>query len=192
MSLIFNMLSSLVIAFLSRSEYLWISWLHSPSAVILEPRKIKSVTVWYLKSNGFKFPVFFLQAPLGPGPPLTETSGPPVPSDGHSWMSISHALDSYPLTTLTVSTSHTYCLRPWVSYVPGSSPTRPAGLRTECAQLSGLCPWSLPPPQSDDGWQGKVLVCLSTAQWAGWNALRLQRKKGTIREYLTGHIFLFY
>ena len=45
MSLIFNMLSRLVIAFLSRSKCLLISWLQSPSAVILEPPKIKSVTV---------------------------------------------------------------------------------------------------------------------------------------------------
>ena len=40
MSLLFNMLSRLVIAFLPRSKYLLISWLQSPSAVILEPRKI--------------------------------------------------------------------------------------------------------------------------------------------------------
>ena len=39
MSLLFNMLSSLVIAFLSRSKRLLISWLQSPSAVILEPKK---------------------------------------------------------------------------------------------------------------------------------------------------------
>ena len=45
MSLLFNMLSRLVIAFLSRSKHLLISWLQSPSAVILEPRKIKFVTV---------------------------------------------------------------------------------------------------------------------------------------------------
>ena len=45
MSLLFNMLSRLVIAFLPRSKHLLISWLHSPSAVILEPKKIKSVTV---------------------------------------------------------------------------------------------------------------------------------------------------
>ena len=45
MSLLFNMLSSLVIAFLPRSKCLLISWLHSPSAVILEPKKIKLVTV---------------------------------------------------------------------------------------------------------------------------------------------------
>ena len=45
MSLLFNMLSMLVITFLSRSKRLLISWLKSPSAVILEPQKIKSDTV---------------------------------------------------------------------------------------------------------------------------------------------------
>ena len=44
-SLLFNMLSRLVITFLPRSKCLLISWLQSPSAVILEPRKIKSATV---------------------------------------------------------------------------------------------------------------------------------------------------
>ena len=42
---VFNMLSRLVIAFLPRSKCLLISWLQSPSAVILEPKKIKSDTV---------------------------------------------------------------------------------------------------------------------------------------------------
>ena len=45
MSLLLNMLSRLVIAFLLRSKRLLISWLQSPSAMILEPKKIKSVTV---------------------------------------------------------------------------------------------------------------------------------------------------
>ena len=45
MSLLFNMLSRFVIAFLPRNKRLLISRLQSPSAVILEPRKIKSVTV---------------------------------------------------------------------------------------------------------------------------------------------------
>ena len=44
MSLLFNMLSSLVITFLPRSKRLLISWLQSPSAVILEPKTIKSDT----------------------------------------------------------------------------------------------------------------------------------------------------
>ena len=44
-SLLFNMLSRLVITFLPRSKHLLISWLQSASAVILEPPKIKSLTV---------------------------------------------------------------------------------------------------------------------------------------------------
>ena len=46
MSLLFNILSRLVIAFLPRSKRLLISWLQSLSAVILEPKKIKSLTVY--------------------------------------------------------------------------------------------------------------------------------------------------
>ena len=45
MCLLFNILSRSVIAFLPRSKHLLVTWLHSPSAVILELRKIKSVTV---------------------------------------------------------------------------------------------------------------------------------------------------
>ena len=45
MSLLFHMMSRLVIVFLPRRESLLISWLQSPSAVILEPKKILSVTV---------------------------------------------------------------------------------------------------------------------------------------------------
>ena len=45
MSLLLNMLSRLVISFLLRSKHLLISWLQSPSAVILEPKKIKSDTI---------------------------------------------------------------------------------------------------------------------------------------------------
>ena len=53
MSLLFNMLSRFVIAFLPRSKGLLISWLKSPSAVILEPMKIKSLTV------SIVFPIYF-------------------------------------------------------------------------------------------------------------------------------------
>ena len=45
MSLLFNMLSRLVTTSLPRSKRLFVSWLQSPSAVILEPKKVKSVTV---------------------------------------------------------------------------------------------------------------------------------------------------
>ena len=51
MSLLFNMLSRLVITFLPRSKCLLISWLQSPSAVILEPQKIKSDTVFTVSSS---------------------------------------------------------------------------------------------------------------------------------------------
>ena len=51
LSLLFNMLSMLVIAFLPRSKSLLISWLQSLSAVILEPKKIKSVTVFIVSST---------------------------------------------------------------------------------------------------------------------------------------------
>ena len=47
MSLLFNVLSRLVITFLSSSKHLLISWLQSPSAVILKPPKIKSVTIFH-------------------------------------------------------------------------------------------------------------------------------------------------
>ena len=51
MSLLFNMLSRLVIAFLPRSKQVLISWLQSPSAMILELKKIKSVTVSIVYSS---------------------------------------------------------------------------------------------------------------------------------------------
>src|SRR5574341_929146 len=54
MSLLFNMLSRLVITFLPRSKRLLISWLQSPSAVILEPPKIKSDTVYTASSSIFR------------------------------------------------------------------------------------------------------------------------------------------
>ena len=45
MSMLFNMVSRFVLAFLLRSKHLLMSWLQSPSVVILEPKKIKSVIV---------------------------------------------------------------------------------------------------------------------------------------------------
>ena len=58
MSLLFNMLSRLDIAFLPRIKCLLISWLQSPSAVILEPRKIKSATVSTVSPSGCHDPGF--------------------------------------------------------------------------------------------------------------------------------------
>ena len=50
-SLLFDMLSRLVIAFLPRSKHLLISWLQSPSSVILKPKKIKSVTLFFVSPS---------------------------------------------------------------------------------------------------------------------------------------------
>ena len=53
MSLLFNILSRLAIAFLPRGKHLLISWLQSPSAVILEPKKIKITTVFIASTSIF-------------------------------------------------------------------------------------------------------------------------------------------
>ena len=61
MALLFNMLSILVIAFLPRSKCLLISWLQSPSTVILEPKKIKSLIVSIVSpSICHKFEIVFI------------------------------------------------------------------------------------------------------------------------------------
>ena len=59
MPLVFNLLSRFVITFLSRSKHLLISWLHSLSAVILEPKKIKFAIV-------FTFPPSICHEAIGP------------------------------------------------------------------------------------------------------------------------------
>ena len=60
MSLLFNMLSRLVIAFFPRSECLLVSWLQSPSAAILEPPKIKSLICWIIeKAKEFQKNIYF-------------------------------------------------------------------------------------------------------------------------------------
>ena len=62
MSLLFNMLSKFVMAFLPRSKHLLILWLQSPSAVILKPRKIKSVTVSIVSPSIYHHEVMGLNA----------------------------------------------------------------------------------------------------------------------------------
>ena len=57
-SLLFNTLAGFVIAFFPRSKYLLISWLQSSFAVILEPKKIKSVTVSIVSPSICHFPLF--------------------------------------------------------------------------------------------------------------------------------------
>ena len=57
MSLLFNILSSLVIAFLPRNKHLLISWLHLPSAVILVPNKIKALIVYIVSPSIWPLPI---------------------------------------------------------------------------------------------------------------------------------------
>ena len=89
MSLLFNMLSRLVITFFQRSKCLLILWLQSPSAVIFEPKKIKSVTV----STVFPSICHEVMGPDGEG------SGTPLqssclenPMDGGAWWAAVHGV----------------------------------------------------------------------------------------------------
>ena len=84
MSLLFNMLSRLVIAFLPRSKCLLISWLQSPSAVILEPQKIKSVTVFAVSPS-----ICHEVMGQGNGTPL-QYSCLENPMDGGAWWAAVH------------------------------------------------------------------------------------------------------
>ena len=98
MSLLFNMLSRLVITFLPRSKRLLISWLQSPSAVILEPQKIKSWNCFHC------FPICFPWSEMGPFSLATS-----------NWWQLSLSL---PLMTLTFlkSTDQVFCRLPrWLS-----------------------------------------------------------------------------
>ena len=60
MSLLLNTLSRLVITFLPRRKHLLISWLQSPSAMILEPQNIKSATVSPSSHSSYSFPLRFI------------------------------------------------------------------------------------------------------------------------------------
>ena len=89
MSLLFNMLSRLVIAFLSRNKRLLIAWLQSLSAVILEPRKIKSVTL-SIVSPSICHEVMGLDGE-GNGNPL-QYSCLENPMDGGAWWAAVHGV----------------------------------------------------------------------------------------------------
>ena len=88
MSLLLNMLSRLVIAFFPRSKHIWISWQQSPSAVILEPKKIKPVTVHFFpiclpRSDGTRCHDLFFECWV-----LSQLFCPPLsPSSGGSLVS---------------------------------------------------------------------------------------------------------
>ena len=80
-SLLFNMLSRFVIAFLSRSKCLLISWLQSLSTVILEPKKIKSVTVSVVSPS-------ICHEAMGPGRRRWHPTPVLLPGESHGWRSL--------------------------------------------------------------------------------------------------------
>ena len=78
MSLLFNTLSRLVITFLPRNKHLLISWLQSPSAVILEPPKVKSLTVYIVSNYSVQFNCSVVSDSLQPHE--SQHARPPCPS----------------------------------------------------------------------------------------------------------------
>ena len=75
MSLLFNVLPKFIIAFLPKSKHLLISWLQSPSAVILEPPKIKSVTLSIVKESEVDQSCPTLCDPIDYSPPGSSVHG---------------------------------------------------------------------------------------------------------------------
>ena len=83
MSLLLNMLSRLVITFLPRSKHLLISWLQSPSTMILEPPKIKSATVSTVSPSSSHVSYYYFSVCLWCAPPLQKSFGDP--KFKHNW-----------------------------------------------------------------------------------------------------------
>ena len=81
MSLLFNMLPRLVKAFLPSSNHLLISWLQSLSTVILEPKKIKSVTVSVVSPS-------ICHEAMGPGRRRWHPTPVLLPGESHGWRSL--------------------------------------------------------------------------------------------------------
>ena len=109
MSLLFNMLSRLVIASLPRSKRLLISWLQAPSAVTLEPRKIKSVTTSIFTRMAIKYFICFKAD-------VARTNG----EGGQNWDDIRERLSETASLWLLV-TSFSLTLTAWYDEVPGKS-----------------------------------------------------------------------
>ena len=156
MSLLFNMLFKFVIAFLPKNKHLLILWLQPPSAVILEPKKIKSVTVsilspsichkvmgldamilvfWMLSFkpafslSSFTFIKRFFQSVV--------TQSRPTASDPMDWNTkgfpVHHQPPELAQTHIHQATDATQPFHPW------SHPSPPA---TNLSQLQGLFPWA--------------------------------------------------
>ena len=174
MSLLFNMLSRLVIIFLPRSKHLLISWLQSPSAVILEPPKIKSVTVSIV-------PPSICHEVMGPDAMILVF-----------WMlsfKPTFSLSSFTFIKRLFSSSLIYAVSMVVSAYPSLLIFLPTILIPACAssspeflmmysayklnkQADNTQPWCTPFPI----WNQSIVLCpdLTVASWPAYRFLRRQ------------------
>ena len=171
MSLLLNMLSRLVIAFLPRSKRLLISWLQSPSAVILELQKIKSLTV-------------FIASPSI----CRELMGPDAmilvfwmlsfkPTFSLSFFTFIKRLFSFSLSAISVVSSAYLRLLIFLPeiLIPACASSCPAFLKMFSAyklnkQGDNIQPWRIPFPI----WNQSVVLCpvLTVASWPAYRCLR--------------------
>ena len=118
MSLLLNMLSRLVITFLPRSKCLFISWLQSPSVVILEPKKIKSDTVstvphlfpmkWWDRMPWSSFSECWALSQLLHSPPLLSSGGFFVPLEAHRQVKTRYVYLHLQIRTTGYRSSHSF------------------------------------------------------------------------------------
>ena len=173
MSLLFNMLSRFVMAFLPGSDCLLISWLQSPSAVILEPKKIKSVTVSIVfpsicqEAMGLDAMIFvFWMLSFKPGFSLSFT-----------FIKRLFSFSSLSAITLVSSAYMKLLIFLPVVLIPAYAPSSPAFCMMYSAyklnkQGDNIKPWRIPFPI----WNQSVVTCpvLTVASWPACRFLRRQ------------------
>ena len=149
MSLLFNTLSKFIKAFLPRDKSLLISWLHSPSVVILEPKKIKSVT----------FPCFPIYMPW---------------SNGTGCLDFSFLLSA--IRMLSSASLGLLMFLP-IILIPACTSSSPASLMMYSAyrlnkQGANIQPWRTPFPI----WSQSIAPCpvLAVASWPAYSFLKRQ------------------
>ena len=172
MSLLFNMLSRLVITFLPRSKHLLISWLQSPSAVILEPPKIKSLTVSIVSPS-------ICHEGVGPNAMiLVFWMLSFKPTFSHSSFTFIKRLLSSSLSAITVVLS-AYLRLIFILeiLIPACASSSPAFLMMYSAyklneQGDNIQPWRTPFPT----WNQSVVPCpvLTVASWPAYRFLKRQ------------------
>ena len=173
MSLLFNMLSRLVITFLPRSKCLLISWLQSPSAVILEPPKIKSATVSTVS------PSIYHEVMGTDGMILAFWMLSFKPTFPLSSFTFIQRLFSYSLSAIRVVSSAYLTLLIFLLaiLIPACASSSPAFLMMYSAyninkQGDNIQPWCTPFPI----WNQSVVLCpvLTVASWSAYRFLRRQ------------------